>query len=192
MKSKELKQIYTYSKNEHAFLIDIQLQDYRDAYSDWDFSPFVNRELDEDLTEYLLECSYEIPVKYDMIINFYLLNQVKSDSREQKSIAGMYNFFEYKIRQLRNYRMRVFRDIFTYLLFGTLLLITGTYVDILAHESIGIKVLSEGIYIGGWVMIWEMFSAWIFDVKKVTVKRKHFMRLKNTKIIYSYNNQGEQ
>lgn len=187
MKAKELKKTYTYSKNDHAFHIDVQLEDYRDAYSDWDFSPFVNRDLDEDLTEYLLECSYEIPFKYNLMISFYILNQVKSEARERKSIIGMYNFFDYKIRQLSNQRIRVFRDIFNYLLFGTILLISGTYVDILFPESIGIKVLSEGIFIGGWVMIWEMFSAWIFDLKKISLKRKHFIRLKDTSLVYAYN-----
>ena len=186
MKAKEIKKIYRYSKSDHAFLIDVQLEDYRDAYSDWDFSPFVNRDLDEDLTEYLLECSYEIPFKYNLVISFYILNQEKEESREKKSITGMYNFFDYKIRQLSNYRMRVFRDIFYYLLFGTILLITGSYVDIIFSDSFAAKVLSEGIFIGGWVMIWEMFSAWIFDVRKVTLKRKHFIRLKNTSLVYTY------
>lgn len=187
MKAKELKKIYKYSENNKTFLIDVQLEDYRDAYSDWDFSPFVNRDLDEDLTEYLLECSYEIPFKYDLIIRFYILNQVKSESREKKSITGMYNYFEYKIRHLKNYRMRVFRDIFYYLLFGTIMLVAGSYVDVFFPESIGMKVLSEGIFIGGWVMIWEMFSAWIFDVRKVSSKRRHFIRLKSTEIVYDYN-----
>ncbi len=99
MKMKDLKRLYKYNHEKKTFVIDVQLEDYRDAYSEWDFSPFNNRDLDDDLTEYLLECSYEIPAKMPLVINFHILNQEKNDSREKKSISGMYNYFEYENAQ---------------------------------------------------------------------------------------------
>lgn len=116
MRLNELKKIYKYSDLDEAIIIDIQLQDYRDAYSDWDFSPFMNRDLDDNLTEYLLECSFEIPIKMKMIVNFHILNQEKNLSREEKSIIGMYNYFDYEIRKLKNYKIRVVKDIITFFL----------------------------------------------------------------------------
>ncbi|WP_461205667.1 hypothetical protein [Clostridium sp. DL1XJH146] len=186
MKLKELKKIYKYDIEREQFIIDVQLEDYRDAYSDWDFSPFINRDLDDDLTEYLLECSFEIPIKSPMIINFHILNQKQNPAREERSIKGMYNYFGYEIRKLKNYRMRVLRHTLTFFIVGTVLLVLGSLLDEIMANSIFTKVLSEGFSIGGWVMIWEMFSTWFFDIKKVTHKVKHFIKLKSSNIIYTY------
>lgn len=186
MKLKELKKLYNYDDNTNEFVIDVQLEDYRDAYSEWDFSPFINRDLDDDLTDYLVECSYEIPLKHPMIIEFHILNQEKNSNREDKSIMGIYNYFSYEIRKLKRHRMRVIRDTLSFFFIGSALLVLGALLEDILVESIFEKVLIEGFFIGGWVMIWEMFSAWFFDIKKVTLRIKHFSKLKNSKIIYTY------
>jgi hypothetical protein len=186
MKLKELKRLYTYNEEKKTFIIDVQLEDYRDAYSEWDFSPFNNRDLDDDLTEYLLECSYEIPAKMPLIINFHILNQAKNDSREQKSIKGMYNYFEYEMRKLKNHRMRMIRDTIAFFAVGSILLLSGALLESYLPHSILNRVLIEGFSIGGWVMIWEMFSAWFFDIKKISYKIKHFMKLNESTIAYTY------
>lgn len=186
MKKKELKKIYKYDEETNGFVLEVQLEDYRDAYSNWDFSPFINRDLDEDLTEYLLDCSFEIPMKYQVLIKCYILNQDINQKREDKSILGMHNYFEYQIRKLRKKMLRVVRDILSFTFIGGLLLLAGTYLDGNISDSILLKVFSEGLFIGGWVMLWEMFSAWFFDMKKLRNKSKHFKRLSNSKIIYIY------
>lgn len=186
MKTKELRKLYPYDELRSAFILDVQLEDYRDAYSTWDFSPFTNRDLDEDLTEYLLECSYEIPLKHKLVINFHMLNQSKDETREKRSIIGMHNYFNYQLRRMNNAKMRVARDIITFLVIGSILLVTGFYLDEIITTSLLASVVSEGLFIGGWVMLWEMFSAWFFDLKKVRDKYKHFERLNVSVIEYSY------
>lgn len=186
MDKKELKKIYKYDEDNKRFVLDVQLEDYRDAYSDWDFSPFINRDLDEDLTEYLLECSYEIPMKYDLLVKFNILHQDINLKREERSIEGMHNYFEYQLRRIKKKELRVLRDIIAYTLIGGILLTAGYYIEGNAKESIIYSVIDEGLFIGGWVMLWEMFSAWFFDMKKIMYRGKHFRRLNNSTIIYSY------
>lgn len=186
MTVKELKKVYKYEEIQKKFILDVQLEDYRDAYSNWDFSPYTNRDLDEDLIEYLLECSNEIPLKYDLILKFYMLNYEASQSREEKSIIGMYNYFKYQQRKLKNHKIRVIKDIVSFTLIGGVLLLVGTYLNEAFNHTLLTSVISEGFFIGGWVMLWEMFSAWFFDMKKVDNKLKHFERFSNTEIIYTY------
>ncbi len=186
MKIKELEKIYPYNHEKSKFIVDVQLEDYRDAYSGWDFSPYTNRDLDEDLIEYLLECSYEITLKYGVIMKFHILDQLYSSEREERSLLGMVNFFQYQIRKLNNQKMRVIRDIVLFLIIGAVLLLFGFYVKNYFTESIMLSVLSEGLFIGGWVMLWEMFSAWLFEMKKVNQKIKHFKRLADSEILYTY------
>lgn len=190
MKLKELKKMYKFSTENNAFIIDIQLEDYRDAYSDWDFSPFTNRDLDEDLSDYLLECSREIPSKYKLIVDFHIISQLRNDNREEKSIIGMHNYFKYQLRKLRNKKVQVLMDVVTFLSIGSILLLVGFYFDEFFKESILLSVLAEGFFVGGWVMLWEMFSTWFFDLKKLKNRYKHYERLNDSVLVYSYGNGG--
>lgn len=187
MKEKELKKLYRYLESEKAYCIDVQLEDYRDAYSNWDYSPFINRDLDDDLLDYLISCSYEIPKKKTMIIQFHLLHQLRDINREQKSIEGMYNFFIYRIRKIKNDRLHLIRNTFSFLFIGTVLLVAANIASANINDIFLNKLLSEGLFIGAWVMIWEMFSIWFFKVNSLTNRIKHYQRLVKSKIVFEYN-----
>ena len=187
MKEKLLKKLYNYSKTKKMYYLDIQLEDYRDAYSSWDYSPFVNRDLDEDLLEYIMACSFEIPKKKSMTIRFHLLHQQKDEKREKRSIEGMYNYFEYKIRVAKNEQFRMIKKMIEFLIIGTTLLLAATFVKHNVDNLIMNELLSEGLFIGGWVMIWEMFSIWFFQINQLVHNISHYKRLKGTEILYIYN-----
>ncbi|MBI9014826.1 MAG: hypothetical protein JEZ08_21535 [Clostridiales bacterium] len=187
MKKMELSRLYRYDEVSKLYYIDVQLENYRDAYSDWDFSPFINRDLDDDLNEYLLECSYEITKKENLCIVFHILNQSKSMFREKKSVEGMSNYFSYRIRKMSNHRMRMFRNTISFLIVGSVLLFLGSILGTGFGHSMIINLVSEGFFIGGWVMIWEMFSTWFFNIRELTQTIKHYTRLRDTPIIFEYN-----
>lgn len=186
MKLRELNKIYDYHADAKRFIINVELEDYRDAYSEWDFSPFTNRDLDDDLIEYILECSYEIPLKYNLGINFHILYQEQSTQREDRSIIGMRNFFMLEIRKLQNKKMRVYRDILTFLVIGSCLLVAGYYLSDIDIGSVAGTIVSEGLSIGGWVMFWEMFSSGFFEMKDIRIQKKHFERLNKAWLVFSY------
>ncbi|MBN2259875.1 MAG: hypothetical protein JW702_05000 [Clostridiales bacterium] len=188
MKDKELKKIYRHTQKSNAYHIDIRLEDYWDAYSSWDYSPFVNRDLDEDLLEYLMSSSYEIPRKYSIIIDLHLMKGISDERREQKSREGMYNYFKYKIRQAKNERFRMFRDTITFLLLGTVMLLLSYVARSLITNNIAQELVSEGLVIGAWVMIWEMFYIWFFQINQLSYKIKHYTRLTSSNIVFQYEN----
>lgn len=191
MKKKELEKIYLYNRKETSFDLEIQLENYHDAYSDWDFSPFTNRDLDKELAEYLLDCSFEIPRKYKLRIKFYILNQNENELRESRSIIGIQNYFKYQLRKLQNHRMTIMKNIFTFAVVGVILLVSSMYFKKYLPASLAASVFSEGLFIGGWVMFWEMFSAFFFDMKDNMYKKKHFDRLLNSELQYLYGRKGE-
>jgi len=186
MKIKELEKIYSYDKKSNSFIIPVQLEDYLDAYSDWDFSPFINRDLDDNLIEYLNECSEEIPLKYGLIINFYILNIKQNKIREDRSILGMRNYFLYQLRRLKNQQLSIIKDMITYFIIGIILLIFSYNINGLFSNSIVLTILAEGFSIGGWVMFWEMFESWFFRRNSVRKSIKQYDRFENAKITYSY------
>lgn len=183
---KELKTIYS-SNSKDVIIIDIQLDGYRDVYSDWDYSPFQNRDLDDDFVEYLLECSYEIGYRYKMKVVFHLPKLMKDENKEIKSTTGIRHFFAYQYNRNKKNMMRVIRDTVIFFLFGSLMITISTILNNAVNISLFSQVLIEGLYIGGWVMMWEMFSTWFFQVNKYRNKIKHFKRLQNIEYEYFYN-----
>lgn len=186
MKEKILKTIYRHDEHNKLYHIDIELDTYRDVYSEWDYSPLVNRDLDEDLLEYLMSCSYEIPKKREFVIDFFLPIHIYNVEREERSIQGIFNYFSYKIRQSQSERYRLIRSTFWFLLVGTVLLILAIFSHSVIKSSVLEQVISEGLFIGAWVALWEIFSIWFFQVNEITHKIKHYQRLQKTKIIYHY------
>jgi len=186
MKKIHLKELYRYDKEEEAYNIDINLDFYRDVYSEWDYSPISNRDLDEDLLDYLMSCSYEIPLKNKVIIKFYLPVNIKEEGREKKSIVGIKNYFSYRIRKTYTERFRMIKNTLIYLLVGIVLLLAAYMIQNIITNNFLLHVLPEGLLIGAWVLIWEIFSIWFFEISKLGYKMKHYKRLKNSKIIYEY------
>ncbi|MFA9378313.1 MAG: hypothetical protein ACERKZ_16450 [Lachnotalea sp.] len=186
MKKIELKSLYQYDQELGAYYIDIQLENYRDAYSDWDYSALNNRDLNDDLMKYLLECIYELTSKNKIIIVFHILYQIRDNTRENRTREGISNYFNYKIRQIRNQRFRLIRDTFYFLLIGTLFLFVGTIMSHFSNETIVTNLISEGFFIGGWVMIWEMFTTWFFNIKELSNVIKNYVRLKDVPIMFKY------
>lgn len=186
---KELTKLYR-SNTKSEILIDIQLDKYRDVYSDWDYSPFQNRDLDDDFVDFLLECSYEIGLKYAMKVIFHLPKMIQDENREMKSTKGIRHFFGYQFKRNKNYMARVIRDALVFFLLGTLFIALGAILKNTLSESLFEQVLTEGLYIGGWVMMWEMFSTWFFEVKKYRKKLKHFKRLQTIEYEYFYTDEA--
>lgn len=187
MKDKILKSIYRYDENKKQYHIDIQLDTYRDVYSDWDYSPLINRDLDEDLLEYLMSCSYEIPRNRELVIDFFLPVNIYNIEREKRSIEGIHNYFNYKIRQTKSERYRLIRSTILFFFIGTLLLILAIMSNSVIRTPVFEQVISEGLFIGAWVAIWEIFSIWFFQINGINHRIKHYYRLQASNIYYHYN-----
>lgn len=186
MKEKELKTIYRFNSQENAYNIDINLDNYRDVYSDWDYAPLTNRDLDEDLLKYIMSCSYEISKKHKLIVNFYLHKNIYDPKRESRSIEGINNYFAYKIREIKTERFILARSTFLFLLIGIMLLILGIFLEGIIEKEFFRRLTSEGLFIGAWVAMWEMFSIWFFKINELTLKLKHYKRLQVSTISYNY------
>jgi hypothetical protein len=190
MKDKYLKRLYRFDENDKSYHVVIDLDTYRDVYSEWDYSPYNNRDLDEDLLEYLVECSEEISLKNKMVIDFYVPKEIVDPEREKKSILGFREYFSYSLRKIKSLKLRKLKNSFFFFLIGV-----GLYIgsNILKTSILNIylsDILSEGLFIGAWVAIWEIFSILFFEVSNLNYKMKHFKRLKSASIFYHEKKSG--
>lgn len=180
------RKIYRFDEKRGAFQIDIDLDFYRELYSEWDFSPQRKRDLDEDLLEYLVDCCGEIPRRYPVAIAINLPVGVYDATREGSATQGFHNFFTYRIRRENNRYRRYFSKILKYLLIGGVLLISASALENFFAGLPHTDLLVEGLIIGAWVSIWEVFSVLFFNLSEHRKKIEVLRRLLAAETVYRY------
>ncbi|SHH64437.1 hypothetical protein [Clostridium grantii] len=180
------KKIYRYDSKSKSFNIDISLDYYRDIHNEWDYSPDKFKDLDEELLKYLEECSLEIPLKNKVIINFFLPQKIKDVEREEKIIIGFKNHISYKIRNKLSVKRNMIRSTLLYGVWGVVLLFVAYLLQKFIHHSFLGDLIPEGFLIGGWVLLWEIFSIVFFQIGEVNKKIKIYKRLLNSDVKYNY------
>ena len=180
------RNIYRFDEERDTFLIDIDLDFYRELYSEWDFSPQRQRDLDEDLLEYLVDCCDEIPVRYPVAIAINLPAAVYDATREERATQGFQHFFTYLIRRENNRYRHYFVKILKYMCIGALLLVAASMLQNFFSKLPHSDLLVEGLVIGAWVSIWEVFSVLFFKLSDHRKKIAVFRRLLAAEILYQY------
>ncbi|MDA3851290.1 MAG: hypothetical protein PF447_08435 [Spirochaetaceae bacterium] len=180
------RNFYRVDEDQRIVYLDLNLESYREIYNVWDFSPLINRDLDDDLFEYIQESAKEIPPKYKINLILHLPRGIKNSEKEILTDKGFRNYFLYEIRKQRNLIQGNLRRARGYALLGLLLLLlTSLGSGILENLTLG-RVLLEGLAIGGWVLFWEFFSALFFHNGLEKKRLKILYRLKDAPILFQY------
>jgi len=183
------KDIYRYSKELNTSFIDIEIDFYREIYNEWDFSPFTNRDIDQDLMEFLESCAGEINRRHKICIVFHIPEALRDAEKEEKSVNGFGNYFSYELRKQENKRKTIAWQAAYSGFFGLIFLFLGTSATkfLESHESYEqLAFLAEGFFIGGWVLIWELFATAFFKSKELFGRERTLKRLRDAKIVFNY------
>lgn len=183
-KELDIKNFYRISDNDKTVYIDISIDFYREIYNVWDFSPLINRDLDDDLFEYLEACAFEIPRRYKIKIIFHIPRRIVNPEKQEKSIKGYYNFFRYKLRKLKKKKQSANRQMLIYGLLGLFLILSAIVTEHKLPDVFLLEFISEGFYIGGWVLFWELFSTLFFKRKDFRDEEFMLTRLLESEIVY--------
>ena len=54
------------------------------------------------------------------------------------------------------------------------------------QDNITFKIIREGLFIGGWFLMWESFSLFFFDSYEVKNRRKRYQRFLDSDIEFRY------
>ena len=144
------------------FVIDVAAGRVRDLYNDFDkCAPYVKKDLDEDLVEFLCDCGRELTGK-PFVIRLDLAEEPEDALRERiKTSIG--NYFVYrKARELRQIEQRL-KSSLTLLLVGVGLLLLSLWVNRITEYSSGVVayVFAEGLTVAAWVSLWEAVGTFV-------------------------------
>lgn len=182
----QLRYIYHTNQHNNAYLIELNLDDYQDLFNSWDGSALDRKELAPELSHFLERASFELPLKEEVELCFYLPEKKKDQTMEADSRATIKN----------NFRMNLFfvdrnlktnnKKIATYIVMGIFFLITAYLIPENKDLSLLISLLMEGLFVGGWVFLWEAFSIFFFGSRELKNKKKRYYRYLDSDIVFKY------
>ncbi|HIK44224.1 MAG TPA: hypothetical protein IGR64_04970 [Leptolyngbyaceae cyanobacterium M65_K2018_010] len=177
-------QVYALDQANNAYMVEVALDHYTDIFSEWDPAPFKRRELDPDLQLYLEGSAEEIPAQYPLEVCFTLPSGRRDRAMEDEVRAGLRNSIDFKLyllkREVKAIHTRTLRYVITG--FGTLWV--ARVLSGPAEAYTVTSVLTEGLFIGGWVFLWEAVSLFFFSNRELYCRHRTYQRLRNAQVVF--------
>ena len=161
--------------------VELKLKTPRQLFDERDPAPFRERDLDDDAVRYIL-ASYRDVKDHDHVklsIYFESLGEFKdSPSLIEKAIHAFFMFeADVKRRELRD----IFRKGFISLFIGMSFLFACTWlahtVETAQTKSLFSSMMHEGLFIMGWVAMWQPISIFLYEWWPIREAQKTFQSL---------------
>ncbi len=188
---KEIVERYAHSENGEV-IIDIYAGKVEDLYNDFDkYAPYVKKELDEDLVNYIIDSVKEID-DTPFIIRFRFAAPLgrSLESRLQSSIG---NYFRY-LKELESDELKtMIRRSFYLFVIGLVFLTASFWVNTIYEEVMTVlqRVFAEGLIVAGWVSFWEAISTFLIDWMPHRNKIKMYERIAGTPLQFLADRAGK-
>ncbi|RCW41699.1 MULTISPECIES: hypothetical protein [unclassified Halanaerobium] len=158
---------------------------YDDLFNSWDGSALDRKELNPELADYLERASWELPIKNKVELCFYMPEEEKNIKKEKDSRATIKNNFRMDLHlinrdlKINNKKSLIYIFMGLIFLFPTLILKNSDF-------NLWLDMLMQGVFVGGWVFLWEAFSLFFFVSHDLRDKKKRYLRYLDSDIKFKY------
>lgn len=184
-KSRLFNEIYSIDQATNLYMIEVALDQYTDIFNSWDPAPFKRREIDPDLETYLEGSCDEIPAKYPIELYFKLPQGKRHEQMEQETKQGLENSFNFKLYVLRKELGKTNTQMVLCILMGFFFLWLGTILANRFETKMLLSLLAEGLFIGGWVFLWEAVSLFFFTNRDLYHRYRMYQRLRQAPVVFA-------
>lgn len=157
-----LRSIYRYSGETGTYTIDIRLPDYSHAFSQWTHEWEEVPEVNPGLVQYLKDCSDDIPSGAPVAIVFGVENR-RDPMLEAQLITSIRKYFRYELFVERRRIRRLLARVLQYAVIAAGFLTSGIVLEPASRTSILFMTFHQGLFVGGWVFLWEAFHQFSFQ-----------------------------
>ncbi len=180
-----LERIYEKDKATDAFIISIALDRYVDVFNELDSAPWRRRDLDHDLRLFLEDCSSDIPLKYDIIIQFNVEQEKQDPIKEERLKVGLKTYFTFVRSGLQR---KIRRSYERSLIYGVVafFLIFASYTLAALSTTPLLVSLFDVVAIGGWVFLWEAISTLAFLGRDARERLRTYQRFSISEVRFTY------
>jgi len=178
MKKKKLIENYYRDSDTNAFIIPIWLDSYDDVFDDWDPSPFKMRDIEDEFLDFLWDSVEDIPKRDAIIFEFFIPAALKNTQKEQILVSALKHHFEYMEIRNKKKLQKERLEAMKYFVFGILFFIIA-YMGPFKSDTLAVRIMEDGLFVGGWVFIWETFSNLFIESREFIDDRriiKRFMK----------------
>jgi hypothetical protein len=183
-KKHEFQNIYNKNPETGAYVIEVSLDDYSELFNGWDASPLRRKDLEPELIDYLEQAATEIPMKESVELCFYRPLSIKDDDKESKSITGIKNNFKVVIFFIQKTLRINYRQLLTYMTLSIMFLIGAYTLRNVDQFELLFSIMVEGLFIGGWFLLWEAFTVFFFTSHESRIRKKLFYRYLESEVYF--------
>ena len=154
-----------YERDSRGILcIDVATEKAEDLYNNFDRdSPYIRRDLHQDLVDYLIECAEELyPQPFIIRFSFRTPLETGKLERIRNSIS---TYFEYLVSSEQQVLRKMAYRSGTYLMIGLAVLVSAFLMSRTPgnDDSVVSSVFGEGLIIAAWVSLWEAIAVFMVD-----------------------------
>lgn len=180
------KKYYSSDSRTGAYQIEISLDKYTDVFNEWDPAPFKKRDIDPAFEDYLKGCSSDIPLKYKIEL-FLCLPEDQYDIQKEGIIKeGIKTYFQSKTEIIKKTIRFMNKNTGIYALVSVVFLILALSLETSSTSNVFINLLLQGLFIGGWVFLWEALNIFVFHKSKIKYQYRVYERLLRSDIEFKY------
>lgn len=176
-----------YSRTEdNNLVIDITTEKVEDLYDNFDRNaPYIKKDLDADLTDYLVNAVREIGQE-NFVIRFRFTASPDPDLIARVS-TSIRNYFQY-MQELENQDIaRMMRKSTIFLLTGIAILILSIVIngEFAQQSSVIFQVVSQGLTIAAWVSLWEALANFLIHWTPHQRLKKIYARIADAPLLFN-------
>lgn len=179
------KHIYRYDKETQAYMLDMAINNFYEIFHDWDGSTIRKKDLDPDMVDYMIEAVTELPRKAKIGIVFNIRQHNHNKYLEEVAVIALQNYFRFLIFVNQKKTRRLIKTAVLYLTFGFTFIFCANQLQGFL-QTISSSVFSEGLFIGGWVFVWESISILFFKTRSIRNESKRFEKIRHSEVYYEY------
>jgi len=170
----------------NAFIIPTSLEKYSDFFNMLDPSPLRKRDLNRDLRAYLEDCSSDISLKQEIILQFNLRNETIDKMKEEKIRQALKTYFSFATNLLSSEVRKSYEQGVVYAGLSLIFLFISYFLNAAIVGNLLLTTLIAGISIIGWVFLWEAISTFTFRKRGVRTRIGHYNRFVRAQVRFNY------
>ncbi|MFH2028545.1 MAG: hypothetical protein ABIJ08_05375 [Nanoarchaeota archaeon] len=159
--------------------INLKLREERQLFNSFDPAPFLERDIDDDAVEYIVDSVKEHSLKRKMRLIIFLPKERKHKVSDEEIISAINNYFSYNIDLMRIKLKDLLAQGRTSLMIGILFLtfcLSASELSALYLKGIASRIFAEGLIIAGWVAMWKPINLFLYEwwpiSKEIAIRKK--------------------
>jgi hypothetical protein len=182
----DASKLYEFDPAGKKYILNISAKTFKDLFNKWDYSPYKKRDINEALIKYIEDCAEEVPLKHKVAIHLFITNDKEDQKQVRETTIALKLYFQYLVFKKISERKKYRKNASFYGLSGLVLLFLASVFQKIGVAKYFLFIVPEGLYIGGWVLFWEVCSILFFKNREISQKIREYTRLTEAEIFYHF------